>query len=312
MLSDRSLLEASGATGDDQLMAACRYVLEGGGKQLRPRLVLAASAVSGEEPSPEALRAAVAIELFHSASLAHDDVVDDGHIRRGRRSAGAAHGITLSVLSGGWLFARAADLVASCGDAAFQAFTRTACQVCEGQMLEVRDLYNVDRSTERYLATIEGKTASLFALSTWLGGMLSGLDSSTADRLRRFGDRLGMAFQIADDVLDLTGSLATTGKTRGKDLLQGVFTLPAIYAMERDSDLRRHLQERVVRSQLPSLVSAISATGVDAAIVTCREYLGEAEAEIEGLEGTGPLLQLCDDAVSNRLEEVACASGATP
>src|SRR6185295_17479186 len=146
------------------LAAACEHILRGGGKRLRPRL-LEAAAMAGPEPTAPAVgNAAVAVELFHCASLAHDDVIDDADVRHGKETVGARRGPKIAALTGGWLFGRSAAIIAECGDAAAQRFSAGAARVCDGQMLEVCDLFDPCRSEERYFQAIGGKTAALFEL----------------------------------------------------------------------------------------------------------------------------------------------------
>lgn len=263
------------------LYDSCHYVVSSPGKKFRAGIVAAAARYGPQADAPAVERAAVAIELFHAATLAHDDVVDDGQLRRGRATIGAHAGNFAASLAGGWLFARAIELFADAGDEPVSRFASTAATVCEGEMLEVRCLYDTERSRDRYLEVIEAKTASLIAFASWIGGYLGGADREEVERLERYGMAVGMAFQIADDILDLVADAERTGKTPGSDLRQGVYTLPTIYALEGDRLLADRLRAGPDRDEIPGLVERIRASGaVDAALSECDAWIEEATAAL--------------------------------
>jgi heptaprenyl diphosphate synthase len=266
---------------DSPLHDSCHYVVSTPGKRFRASLLHTAACYGPHPDDPAIGSAAVAVELFHAATLAHDDVVDDGQLRRGKATIGAHAGSFAASLAGGWLFARAVELLAAAGHDAIARFSETTAVVCEGEMLETRELFDVDRSRERYLAAIRAKTASLIAFASWLGAHLGGAEPELAARLERYGDAVGMAFQIADDLLDLVADPERTGKTPGSDLRQGVYTLPTIYALETDTVLRDGLLEGPEAYELPPLVERIRAGGaIEAALADCDAWIERALAAL--------------------------------
>jgi heptaprenyl diphosphate synthase len=276
-------IEAAVATmaDDSPLRESCAYIVSSPGQRFRASLVMDAAAYGPRPDDPRVVQAAVAIELFHAATLAHDDVVDDGKLRRGRPAIGARSGNLTASLAGGWLCARASELISELGDEPVAAFAAAAAMVCDGEMLELGDLHDVGRTRERYLTVIEAKTASLFAFSAWLGATAGGGSVEEAERLRRYGLALGMAFQIADDVLDLVASPDRTGKTPGSDLRQGVYTLPVIEAMAVDPGLRAELRDDPEPSEMPALVERILATGsLEPAQAECDGWVERARAAL--------------------------------
>jgi heptaprenyl diphosphate synthase len=259
---------------DSPLRTSCDYIVSNPGKRFRASLVESA-AHYGPRPGDRLVRqSAVAVELFHAATLAHDDVVDDGQVRRGKATVGAHAGNLAAGLSGGWLFARAIELVAEIDAEATSRFAEATSVVCCGEMLESRDLFDVDRSRDRYLEAIEAKTARLIAFSAWLGAKVGGASPEVAECLNRYGEAVGMAFQIADDILDLVGHEARTGKTPGSDLRHGVYTLPTIVAMEAEPELKQALISEPSEAELPDLVARIRRTGaVDVALAETRDWI---------------------------------------
>lgn len=281
-----SLVALDPLASDSPLRPSCDYIVSNPGKRFRAQ-ALESAAYYGDRPDdPLVHRSAVAIELFHAATLAHDDVVDDGNLRRGKATIGAHAGNLAASLSGGWLFARSMELVAEVGGEATVRFAEATSVVCEGEMLESRDLYDVDRTREGYLAGIEAKTARLIALSTWLGAKAGGADPEVALRLERYGNAVGMAFQIADDILDLVAEPEATGKTKGSDLRGGVYTLPTIHALAVDRELRDRLVGGPEDAELPELIERIRVTGaVEAALAESNAWI---ERAVEALPLADP------------------------
>lgn len=270
------------------------------GKQLRGTLVRK-SAWTGPDPSSHAVHeGAIAVELLHLGTLAHDDVVDDGRVRRGGDTVGVAYGNRASSFAGGVLVAAAAELMAGHGQEANEAFANATTEICEGEMAEVEDLFNADRSVERYLQAIAGKTAAGFAFAGWIGSWLGGADGELAERARRFGHELGMAFQVLDDILDLHSPAAETGKQRGKDLQQGVYTLPVIFAASADPFLKRELGHPIDDGGLEHLVdSVVGRGGLGKAEEACRAFAEKAKVCISDLPSVArdPLLELLNIAL---------------
>jgi geranylgeranyl pyrophosphate synthase len=205
-----------------------------GGKRLRPLLVCLAA--GAPPPETEALlRAAVAVELVHGATLIHDDVLDGSALRRGRPTVFASGGRAMATATGDLLFSRAfAELAATRSVAAVRVLSRASCELAEGELTQRADAFDASVTSNRYLERCRLKTAVLFRAACELGS----LQSRDADGdLAGFGERIGLAFQLLDDVLDVTGPAERTGKPRGADLLDGTVTLPLILAREEDSRL---------------------------------------------------------------------------
>jgi geranylgeranyl pyrophosphate synthase len=203
-----------------------------GGKRLRPLLVCLAAGVPPPD-SERLLRAAVAVELVHGATLVHDDVLDGSRLRRGRPTVVAAGGRASATATGDLLFSRAfAELAAGGSVDAVRILARASSELAEGELMQRADAWDRSVSVERYLERCRMKTAVLFRAACELGGLES---LAPSESLGLFGERIGLAFQILDDVLDVSGPPERTGKPRGTDLLDGTVTLPLIVARERDS-----------------------------------------------------------------------------
>jgi geranylgeranyl pyrophosphate synthase len=219
---------------------AAGYLLAAGGKRFRPLLVQLGGHF-GDAGDPRLVPGAVAIELTHLATLYHDDVIDEAKSRRGIPSANARWDNTVAILTGDFLFARASEISSALGTEVTRLLAVTIAKVCEGQIREVQGAGRVDAEESQYLDVIRRKTAALIATSCRLGGMLSDADEENVDGLERFGHALGMAFQLSDDIMDLTAERAVLGKEPGADLREGVYTLPVIYAL-RESARRDELR----------------------------------------------------------------------
>jgi heptaprenyl diphosphate synthase len=288
------------------LETACEHILGSGGKHLRPRLVLAA-AKTGVDPDAAAVtRAAVAVELFHCASLAHDDVIDDASARRGQETLGVRFGASVAALAGGWMFGQSAALLSDCSTAVLMRFSNTVTRVCDGQILEVCDLFDPARSEQRYLQATDGKTAALFELSTILGSELAAADRADIELARECGWALGMSFQLLDDIGDLIEDSLITGKQAGRDLLQGVYTLPVIYALQEAPDLHEQLVTELSPDSLPDLVQAITHTqGPTRAIEQAHFFADLAHSAAAELPNGEELASLLDDALSVPLDRLS-------
>jgi heptaprenyl diphosphate synthase len=219
---------------------AARYLLAAGGKRFRPLLVIVAGHF-GHPDDERLVPGAVAVELTHLATLHHDDVIDEADTRRGIPSANARWDNTVAILTGDFLFARASEISAGLGAEVTRLLAQTIAQVCEGQILEVHGAGRLDADEDEYLHVIRRKTASLISTSCRLGGVLSGADAEAVEGLTRFGEVLGVAFQLSDDIMDLTADRSVLGKEPGADLREGIYTLPVIYAL-RESARRRELR----------------------------------------------------------------------
>jgi geranylgeranyl pyrophosphate synthase len=231
--------------GDGALLGpASTRVSSAGGKRLRPLLAVASAAV-GDTFDERAIAAAAAVELVQAGSLVHDDILDEADSRRGSPTINAVEGINHAVLAGDYMLARAAELAASVSREAAELLARTISELCEGQVLELRDSYNPDREIDAYLGSIRGKTAALFECSCRLGAHCAGLSPENVAALGRFGDAFGMSFQVLDDVLDLVADPVRLGKPTGNDVLSGVYTLPVLVALDSiyGEELRLNLAE---------------------------------------------------------------------
>jgi heptaprenyl diphosphate synthase len=219
-------------TADPFVQEAAGYLVAAGGKRMRPTLVL----ISGHTGDPDEARlvgAAVAIELTHLSSLYHDDVMDEAELRRGARSANARYDNKVAVLTGDYLFARASEVTANLGTEATRVLARAIARLTQGQIREVRGPGPGDDPVEHYLAVLADKTGALIAAACRLGGYLAGADVSVVAALTEFGERVGRAFQLGDDLLDITGEAEVAGKAPGGDLRAGVRTLPVLYLLRQ-------------------------------------------------------------------------------
>jgi heptaprenyl diphosphate synthase len=219
-----------------------KHLVEAGGKRLRPALyfMCTKNQVSTME---KIMPMAIAIELIHMATLVHDDVIDNATTRRGKSTANSCWGNHSSVLIGDYLFAKAFSLVANkASNEMLKVLTDVICSMCEGEINQNRSTFIADQTENDYLKRIEQKTADFIAASCELGGLAVGLSLEETKALRDYGYSLGMAFQITDDILDITASSEQIGKPVGNDLRQGIVTLPVIFALEHSAD-RDELKE---------------------------------------------------------------------
>jgi heptaprenyl diphosphate synthase len=228
---ERALEEAVRA--DSEMLAeTARYLLAAGGKRFRPMLVLLAG-YFGDPADPRLIPGAVSIELVHAATLYHDDVIDEADSRHGVPSVNTRWSNTVAILTGDYLFARASEISSELGADVIALLARTIATLCDGQVREVEASGNVDQPEAAYLEIIRRKTGALIATSCRLGGILGGAPSSSLGTLEAFGEALGMAFQLSDDIMDVTSSAAELGKEPGVDMREGVYTLPVLAALRR-------------------------------------------------------------------------------
>jgi octaprenyl-diphosphate synthase len=241
------------------------HIIGGGGKRLRPMLVLLAAHAAGYRGRNHILLAAV-VEFIHTATLLHDDVVDESDLRRGRKTANALWGNAASVLVGDFLYSRSFQMMVEAEDMrVMRILADTTNQIAEGEVLQLLNIHNPDVNEAAYLRVIERKTAVLFAAATRLGALLGGVAPEHKEALAEFGLNLGFAFQIADDVLDYVSDAHTLGKNIGDDLAEGKATLPLIYAIERADAPRAASLRRAIETggldSLDNIVAAIRDSG---------------------------------------------------
>ncbi len=259
------------------------------GKRLRPALVLLAGTF-GDYNLNRLVPLGSAIELLHTASLVHDDVVDGATSRRGRPTTNAVFDNALTVLLGDFLFANAAEMVTRTGSLAVtRLFALTLMKMTSGELDQDAAAFDVARDVQHYLWRIGGKTAALFANSTQGGAVLAGGGEEAIEALRSYGYNLGMAFQIIDDILDFVGNEAEMGKPAGGDLLEGTITLPALFYLEsapRENPVRHflangHEREGHLREALAAVVDS---DAIESSRAMAREFVERAVAGLAGLD----------------------------
>jgi len=290
---------------DAFLTEVADHLAQAGGKRLRPMLSLC-TAYLLRDPTPvsdHVITGAVSIELVHIGSLYHDDVIDEAQTRRGVESVNARWSNIHAILVGDFLLARASSLAASLGAEVAGLLAHTIGELCRGQVLELQHVYDPQRSIEVYLSAIEGKTAALLASACRVAGLVEHASPEMLDAVTSFGHHLGMCFQIVDDVLDVTRSSEELGKPAGNDMLEGIYTLPVLYAMQSNEELRTLLQPEMDADQLARARELVAANGaIDAAVVAARDHARAATAVLRDTPGFDPtvvasLTQLVDDLI---------------
>jgi heptaprenyl diphosphate synthase len=258
---------------DAYLTEVASHLILAGGKRVRPLFAIAAAAAGGGDITDDVVRGGVAVELVHLGSLYHDDVIDEALTRRTVESVNARWGNLTAILAGDFLLARASEIAASLGTEVAALLAATIGRLCEGEVGELRAAYNIDRTEAAYFSAIEGKTASLFATACRIGAIVGGLPREQVEALTAFGLAYGMAFQIVDDVLDVTATEAELGKPAGHDLVEGVYTLPVLRALAGDDGLRRRLGAPIEGTDLEDALSLVRGNGaVSGSLDTAREY----------------------------------------
>ncbi len=276
-------------SADDRFLGeVAGHLLSAGGKRLRPTLTLCAAyaiAGAGAPASADAITGGAAVELVHLGSLYHDDVIDEAETRRGVPSVNARWSNIVAILAGDYLLAQASSLAASLGADVAALLAATIGELCRGQVLELQYLFDVDRSEDSYLSAIEGKTASLMATACRVGGMVGNVSADTLDALTQFGQHLGMCFQVVDDVLDITRTEAELGKPAGNDVLEGVYTLPVIYALQSANaePLRALLGRKLDKAGVEEVVALVAQPDVvEASMAVARTHATKAAEALAG------------------------------
>ena len=267
------------------------HIVAAGGKRLRPLLAMLAARALGYA-GREHHQLAVIIEFIHTATLLHDDVVDESDLRRGRSTANALWGNAPSVLVGEFLYSRAFQLMVELDRMSIQReLADTTNAIAEGEVLQLLHVHNPETTEADYLRVIERKTAVLFAAATRLGALVAGADEATQQRLSDYGLNLGLAFQIADDVLDYTADAQALGKNLGDDLAEGKATLPVIHALSQANPALRARLSEIIRNgdthALPEVLAAINGSGsLQYCRLAARRYAQAAQTAIAGLPGS--------------------------
>lgn len=282
------------------------YIVSAGGKRLRPLLVfLSAQALGADSTASEVVDLAVTVELIHTATLLHDDVVDESDLRRGRATANAEFGNAASVLVGDFLYSRAFQIMVGTGRMrVLELLAEATNRIAEGEVMQLMALGKLDLTEDDYMQVIEAKTAKLFEAAGALGAIAAGADPATERALSEYARRLGVAFQIADDVLDYRGDASSLGKCLGDDLAEGKLTLPIIITLQRGSEHGKALVREVIAkphavepAQFKQVMDALEECGaLDESLERARREAAAAAAELAGLpESTAKkwMLELC-------------------
>jgi octaprenyl-diphosphate synthase len=282
------------------------YIIGGGGKRLRPALLILSARACGYEGRHHHELAAV-VEFIHTATLLHDDVVDESGLRRGKATANAMFGNAAAVLVGDFVYSRAFQMMVGVENMKVLRVLADATNViAEGEVLQLMNCRNPDLNEEGYLQVIRYKTAKLFEAATRLGAILAGAGDEIEDAMAAYGAHLGTAFQLIDDVLDYSGDHAVIGKNVGDDLAEGKTTLPLIYAMQHGTAEQAQLVRRAIQhgglDELSAVLDAIRASGaLEYARAQARSESRTACAAINALPRSNSrdyLLQLADFAVT--------------
>jgi octaprenyl-diphosphate synthase len=284
------------------------YIITSGGKRVRPALLLLAAGATTYRGAQHCELAAV-VEFIHTATLLHDDVVDESALRRGRKTANAQFGNAASVLVGDFLYSRAFQMMVGVGSMrVMQVLADATNVIAEGEVLQLMNCHNADVSFEDYLRVVRYKTAKLFEASARLGAILGNASSEVEASLADYGTHLGTAFQIVDDVLDYSGEEGEIGKNLGDDLAEGKPTLPLIHVIKTgnptQSEMVRAALEEGGRENFQEIIHAVKATGaLDAAMAVAKAESDQAKRALSSLPRTnylGALIELSDFAVARR------------
>ena len=268
---------------------AARHLMEAGGKRFRPLLCFLA-AETGDAGSTEVLTAACVVELTHLASLYHDDVMDEADLRRGAESANARWDNHVAILTGDFLFSKSSELTASLGAEAVRIQAQTFTRLVEGQILETLGPGPDDDALAHYLRVVAGKTGSLIATSARYGAMFAGASAEIVDALTSYGEKVGVAFQLSDDILDVASESAESGKTPGTDLREGVPTLPVLIARKSEDPVDARLHELLDGDLTDDALhtEALRLLRAHPAMAAARDYVASEAAEAKRLLGALP------------------------
>ena len=298
MVDVEERLKAVGRSDLPWMAEPMSYILESGGKRVRPALTLLAGRAFHYDLN-SLLPMAVAVELFHTATLVHDDAVDESQLRRGRPTVNSLWGKSVALLVGDYLFARSAQMVCQTGNIrVMELFAQALVDISSGQLKQFMGAFDWRQSRDDYYEQIRSKTASLFALAAESGAILGGAPEDAVGALRDYGNNLGMAFQRVDDILDFVGDEAELGKPVGSDLLQGTPTLPLILLVERhrdDSFLKEIWERDGEQEGVRRVVGMVRDSSiVDECYGIAAEFSDTAHRALERLPQEGSRRALCE------------------
>lgn len=296
------------AVGSDHpfVREAAGHLMAAGGKRFRPLLALLAAQL-GDPDAPEVVPGAVVCELTHLATLYHDDVMDEAAVRRGAPSANSRWGNSVAILTGDLLFARASDILADLGPQAVRIQARTFERLVTGQIRETVGPMPGDDPVRHYLEVLADKTGSLVATSARFGAWFAGVDEPLVRALTEFGEEVGVAFQISDDLIDIVSAGGTSGKSPGTDLREGVATLPVLFTLAGDDPADARLRELVAGpvtdddAHAEALELLRGSAGLGRAAEVLREYADRARARLDAVPAGAvrdALSALCDYVVT--------------
>lgn len=306
------LLETVRIEGDLYLSDIASHLIKAGGKRQRPHFTIVAAATGlpdGVSVDDDVVRGGVAVELVQVGSLYHDDVIDEAEIRRQVDSVNARWGNHRAILAGDYLLAKASEIAASLGTDVAGLLAQTIGELCKGQVAELQSLFDPGRTEAEYFSSISGKTASLFSAATRIGGLVSNRDRETIDALTEFGQLYGMAFQIIDDILDVIATDEQLGKPAGKDMLEGVYSLPVIHTLASDSGpaLRELLDDGLAEADRHAAIDIVRrGPGVEQAHVVAADYVEQAKTTIAKVSDNQASRALAD-ASQHLLDSVSAA-----
>ena len=283
-----------------------RHLVEAGGKRFRPLMVLLA-AQFGNPDAPGVTPSAVVVELTHLATLYHDDVMDEATVRRGAESANSRWGNTVAILSGDFLFARSSKILADLGPEAVRIQAQTFERLVIGQLRETTGPSAGEDPVTHHLDVLAGKTGSLIAAAGRYGALMSGVSPELTERIAQFGENIGIAFQLSDDLLDIKSD--TSGKTPGKDLREGIKTLPVLLALadpQTSPELRELLNQPLTDDVLhaKALAELRNHPAMDKAHDVLLDWVGKARAQLSDFpegEAKTALYALCDSIIDREI-----------
>ncbi|MGZ8176939.1 polyprenyl synthetase family protein [Williamsia sp. SKLECPSW1] len=289
------LLLSELSSGEDFLTEAATHLARAGGKRFRPLFALLSAHFGTRPRADDVITAATVIELIHLATLYHDDVMDEATMRRGAVSANARWGNSVAILAGDFLFARASRLVSMLGPDSVLIIADTFAELVTGQMRETIGSTPDKSAVDHYLTVVWEKTAVLISAAGRFGAMTSGADDDTVERLARLGGIVGTAFQVSDDIIDISSASGESGKTPGTDLREGVHTLPVLYALDEPGAEGTRLRELLLTptgerraltddAEVDEALSLLtSSTGMGRAHATLADYAERARTELDAL-----------------------------